>query len=84
MGQVYITGPDRVKLLERVTVGNSKRNYLCNIGRSINGATESYLTMFLNDTAGIIDDAIAANLVQDDLVRIVVNAGNKYIDMEHM
>lgn len=25
MGQVYITGPDRVKLLERVTVGNSKR-----------------------------------------------------------
>lgn len=55
MGQVYITGPDRVKLLERVTVGNSKR-------RNLNGATESYLTMFLTEEAGIIDDAIAANL----------------------
>lgn len=24
MGQVYITGPDRLKLLERVSVGNTK------------------------------------------------------------
>lgn len=40
--------------------------------------------MFLNDQAGIIDDAIAANLEKDEVVRIVVNAGNKYIDMEHI
>lgn len=25
MGQVYITGPDRIKLLQRVTVGNTNR-----------------------------------------------------------
>lgn len=40
--------------------------------------------MFLTDSAGIIDDAIAANLEKEELVRIVVNAGNKYIDMEHI
>lgn len=40
--------------------------------------------MFLNENAGIIDDAIAANLEKDELVRIVVNAGNKYIDMDHI
>lgn len=77
MGQVYITGPDRVKLLQRVTVGNTAR-------RSIGSITESYLTLFLNEQAGIIDDAIAANIENEQLVRIVVNAGNKYIDMEHI
>lgn len=40
--------------------------------------------MFLNQEAGIIDDAIAANLEKEELVRIVVNAGNKYIDMDHI
>lgn len=40
--------------------------------------------MFLNEEAGIIDDAIAANLEKEELVRIVVNAGNKYIDMDHI
>jgi glycine cleavage system aminomethyltransferase T len=40
--------------------------------------------MFLNEQAGIIDDAIAANLEEEELVRIVVNGGNKYKDMEHI
>lgn len=41
------------------------------------------MTLFLNEEAGIIDDAISC--VQEDLeqVRIVVNAGNKYTVMDH-
>lgn len=55
MGQLIITGPDRVKLLQRTTVGGTDR-------KSKAGITECYLTMFLNERAGIIDDAIATNL----------------------
>ena len=55
MGQLIITGPDRVKLLQRTTVGNSNR-------KSSSTAIECYLTMFLNEKGGIIDDAIATNL----------------------
>lgn len=55
MGQLLITGPDRVKLLQRTTVGNTVR-------KSKAGITECYLTMFLNEKGGIIDDAIATNL----------------------
>ena len=55
MGQLIITGPDRVKLLQRTTVGSTDR-------KSKPGITECYLTMFLNERAGIIDDAIATNL----------------------
>jgi glycine cleavage system aminomethyltransferase T len=55
------------------------------LGRNINHIiTESYLTMFLNEQAGIIDDAIAINLEAEHLVRIVVNGSNKYKDMEYL
>lgn len=40
--------------------------------------------MFLNEEAGIIDDAIATNLMQEDTVRIVVNGANKYIVVKHL
>ena len=55
MGQLVITGPDRLKLLQRTTVGSTDRKSKASI-------TECYLTMFLNEQAGIIDDAIATNL----------------------
>ena len=77
MGQLVITGPDRVKLLQRTTVGNTSR-------KSKQGVTECYLTMFLNERAGIIDDAIATNLEGEETVRIVVNGANKYIVLKHL
>jgi aminomethyltransferase len=40
--------------------------------------------MFLNERAGIIDDAIATNLEAEETVRIVVNGANKYIVLEHL
>ena len=61
MGQLIITGPDRVKLLQHTTVGNTVRKNLLIVGGQKNGMSECYLTMFLNEKAGIIDDAIAAN-----------------------
>lgn len=45
---------------------------------------ECYLTMFLNERAGIIDDAIACNQEQEQLVRLVVNGANKYIVVDHL
>ena len=39
--------------------------------------------MFLNEQAGIIDDAIACIQDQEENVRIVANAGNKYRVMDH-
>lgn len=77
MGQLVITGPDRLKLLQRTTVGSTVR-------KSKPGITECYLTMFLNEKAGIIDDAIATNLEQEQTVRIVVNGANKYIVVKHL
>jgi glycine cleavage system aminomethyltransferase T len=40
--------------------------------------------MFLNEQAGIIDDAIATNLETEETVRIVVNGANKYIVLTHL
>lgn len=77
MGQLIITGPDRLRLLQLSTVGSTVR-------KSKNGITECYLTMFLNEQAGIIDDAIATNLEAEETVRIVVNGANKYIVLEHL
>lgn len=53
MGQLEISGKDRLKLLERTTVGSTKRN-------RINNINEAYLTLFLNENGGIIDDAIVS------------------------
>jgi len=32
MGQLIITGPDRLKLLQRTTVGNTVRNFFLTVG----------------------------------------------------
>jgi len=38
--------------------------------------------MILDKNAGIIDDTIVTR--RDDHVHMVVNGGNKFIDLEHM
>lgn len=43
---------------------------------------ESHLCMILDKNAGIIDDTIVTR--RDDHVHMVVNGGNKFIDLEHM
>ena len=68
---------DQLLDLPKVTLIN-------NSGKSKNGVNECYLSLFLNDKAGIIDDCIATNLPQDETVRIVVNGANKYIVMKHL
>lgn len=40
--------------------------------------------MFLNEKAGIIDDAIASNNEAGQYVRIVVNGANKYTVVNHL
>jgi glycine cleavage system aminomethyltransferase T len=77
MGQLIITGQDRLRLLQRTTVGSTDR-------KSKPGITECYLTMFLNEKGGIIDDAIATNLESEETVRIIVNGANKYIVLKHL
>ena len=68
---------DQLLDLPKVTLIN-------NSGKSKNGVNECYLSLFLNDKAGIIDDCIATNLPQDETVRIVVNGANKYIVLKHL
>ena len=64
MGQVLISGPDRLKLLERATVGSTESIRYHNAGKSKNGVNECYLSLFLNEKGGIIDDCIATILPQ--------------------
>ena len=59
MGQIIISGTDRMRLLERTTVGSTKSRKNLYLGRFKDGINECYLTLFLNEEAGIIDDAIA-------------------------
>ena len=68
---------DQLLDLPKVTLIN-------NSGKSKNGVNECYLSLFLNDKAGIIDDCIATTLPKDETVRIVVNGANKYIVMKHL
>ena len=83
MGQVIISGNDRMRLLQRTTVGSTESRNVLNLGRSKDGINECYLTLFLNEQAGIIDDAIACIQEEQEQIRIVVNAGNKYQVMDH-
>lgn len=54
------------------------------LGKTKGDVSECYLTLFLNEKAGIIDDAIATILDKENAVRIVVNGANKYIVMKHL
>ena len=69
MGQVEITGRDRILLVNRVQTAAVEQD---------RGA----LGLILNSEAGIMDDCITTVLA--DKVLMVVNSGNKYTDLEHM
>lgn len=72
MAQLKIYGRDREKFIEKLVVGDYK-NCPPNTG---------FLSLMLNDQAGIVDDAIVTKF--EDHIHMVVNAGNKYGDLQHM
>ncbi|KAF1323535.1 Glycine cleavage system t protein, partial [Globisporangium splendens] len=72
MGQLRITGADRVRFLESIVVGD--------IGALTHG--EAKLSLITNDQGGIIDDTVITKY--DDHLYVVVNAGNQEIDLVHM
>ncbi|CAD8183994.1 unnamed protein product [Paramecium pentaurelia] len=72
MGQVKVFGEDRMKFVETLTTGEFQTKK----------SGQSVLCLILNEKAGIIDDTIVAK--RDDHIHIVVNAGNKFIDMKQM
>lgn len=72
MGQIKIRGKDRVAFLETLVVGDIQ-------GLKENAST---LSLILNEKAGILDDTIVTKF--EDHIHMVVNAGNKFTDLEHM
>ncbi|CAH0486292.1 unnamed protein product [Peronospora farinosa] len=72
MGQLRITGKDRLQFLENVVVGDLEALE----------SGEAKLSLITNDKGGIIDDCVISRY--DDHVYVVVNAGNQDIDLVHM
>ncbi|RHY08213.1 hypothetical protein DYB36_001151 [Aphanomyces astaci] len=72
MGQLKITGKDRVRFLESIVVGD--------IAALTSG--EAKLSLITNDKGGIIDDCVTT--AYDDHLYVVVNAGNQDLDWAHM
>lgn len=72
MGQLTVLGDDRVKFVESMTVGD------------IDGLNdgESRLSVFTNNTGGIIDDTVITKM--PDSVQLVLNAGCVDKDMHHI
>ncbi|CAI5746851.1 unnamed protein product [Peronospora destructor] len=72
MGQLRITGKDRLQFLENVVVGDLQAL----------DSGEAKLSLITNDKGGIIDDCVISRY--DDHMYVVVNAGNQDIDLVHM
>ncbi len=72
MGQMRVYGKDRFAFLEKFLVGDVHKMPL--FGCS--------LSLVLNENAGIIDDVIFSK--HNDYMGLVLNAGNKYKDYDHM
>ncbi|OQS01352.1 aminomethyltransferase [Achlya hypogyna] len=72
MGQLRMTGKDRVRFLESLVVGD--------VASLTPG--EAKLSLITNDKGGIIDDCVIT--AYDDHLYVVVNAGNQDIDWAHM
>mmetsp|Transcript_14587 Transcript_14587/g.12390 ORF Transcript_14587/g.12390 Transcript_14587/m.12390 type:complete len:392 (+) Transcript_14587:59-1234(+) len=72
MGQVKVYGKDRNEFMERIVVGDVTG---C-------GLNQNFYTLILNERAGIQDDAVVSRF--EDHLNVVVNAGNKYKDIQHM
>lgn len=72
MGQLRITGADRLRFLESVVVGDLEAL----------GSGEAKLSLITNDQGGILDDCVISRY--DDHLYVVVNAGNQDADVAHM
>ncbi len=72
MGQLEITGKDRVRFIESLVVGD--------VGGLRVG--EGRLSVFTTDSGGILDDAIITR--KQDSVNVVLNAGRVHVDMKHI
>lgn len=69
--QIRWHGPDRVKFLESVVVGD-----IASLSPS-----QGLLSLITNDDGGIVDDAVITNA--GDFMYMVVNGATKFGDMEH-
>jgi len=72
MGQVKIHGPDRVKFLESLVVGDIEALAVGN----------SQLSLLTNEKGGIIDDTVITK--ETDFVGMVINGACKHKDLKHM
>jgi aminomethyltransferase len=72
MGQVAVSGPDRVTQMERLVPGD--------IAGLRSGRTR--YTMLTNDAGGIIDDLMVTN--GDDYLFLVVNAARRDVDLARL
>lgn len=72
MGQLRVTGADRVAFLERAVVGD--------IEALAEG--EARLSLLTNDRGGILDDCVVTKYA--DHLYVVVNAGNQEADVAHL
>lgn len=72
MGQVRLTGPDAAKAMETIVPGNIEGL----------GLDRTRYTLFLNDTAGILDDLMVTRRAGH--LFVVVNAACKEQDLAHM
>jgi aminomethyltransferase len=72
MGQVTISGPDRVAALERLVPGDI----------AALGSGRQRYTMLTNEAGGIIDDLMVAN--GDDYLFLVVNAARRAVDLARL
>jgi len=73
MGRVHVSGPDSGRLLERLVPTDIVSQPP---GKSI-------YTLFLNESAGILDDLIILKMSETDYI-VVVNAVNTRADLEHI
>mmetsp|Transcript_10278 Transcript_10278/g.15648 ORF Transcript_10278/g.15648 Transcript_10278/m.15648 type:complete len:146 (-) Transcript_10278:676-1113(-) len=73
MGQVHFRGKDAAAFLERVTVVDTQAL----------GPGKATLSLVMNESGGIVDDCIVTK-VSEDHFYVVLNAGCKHKDMDHM
>lgn len=73
MGQCHFRGKDAAAFLERVTVVDTQALK--------NG--KASLSLLMNEQGGIVDDCIITK-VKEDHFYVVINAGCKFKDMDHM
>uniref|UniRef100_A0A0G4IBE5 Aminomethyltransferase n=1 Tax=Chromera velia CCMP2878 TaxID=1169474 RepID=A0A0G4IBE5_9ALVE len=72
MGQVRLTGKDRVAFIEKLSVGDMKSLQ----------PQDARLTVLTNEKGGIIDDCIVT--AQENFLHVVINAGCRDKDIAHM